>query len=87
MPYQKVCKLQSGSFSTVYKGVLTQNDQILVALKCCYKPVISPQQQQDPAIVAKFQNRLKRVFKLVNNEYAILNKLREGLEIDYFNNA
>lgn len=87
MPYQKVCKLQSGSFSTVYKGVLTQNDQILVALKCCYKPILSPQQQQDPNIVLKYQSRLKRVFKLVNNEYEILNKLRQGLEIDYFNDG
>lgn len=89
MPYQKVCKLQSGSFSTVYKGNLTENNQVFVALKCCYKPIMNvPNDHPDFQILQnKFQNKLKKIFKLVNNEYEILNKLRQGSNISFYNNV
>ncbi|SGZ41455.1 uncharacterized protein HGUI_03656 [Hanseniaspora guilliermondii] len=89
MPYQKVCKLQSGSFSTVYKGNLTENNQVFVALKCCYKPIFNiPTDNPDYSILHhKYQNKLKKIFKLVNNEYEILNKLRQGSNISFYNNV
>ncbi|KAF0275447.1 hypothetical protein FOG50_03713 [Hanseniaspora uvarum] len=89
MPYQKVCKLQSGSFSTVYKGNLTENNQVFVALKCCYKPIFNvTNDNPDYQILHnKFQNKLKKIFKLVNNEYEILNKLRQGSNISFYNNV
>lgn len=89
MPYQKVCKLQSGSFSTVYKGNLTENNQVFVALKCCYKPIFNiPTDNPDyPILHHKYQNKLKKIFKLVNNEYEILNKLRQGSNISFYNNV
>ncbi|KAH3903208.1 protein kinase FMP48 SCDLUD_000827 [Saccharomycodes ludwigii] len=61
--YRRISKIQSGSFSLVYKA-LNDLTKDVVALKCIPKPLGDNE-----------NNKLKKIIRVVSNEYKILNKL------------